>query len=131
MATDSRRRVQEELFTWDKAIGQFVPPADLIELSEASFGRSETKIRHHRSRFLKGPVPWDWIIRPSELPGRALIVGLCLSRVSAPVTEPSGALGDIALPPFGLRTPAKPRGTIVLEGASLATVARQRALYAA
>jgi DNA-binding transcriptional ArsR family regulator len=126
MATDSRRRVQEELFTWDKAIGQFVPPADLIQPGEASFGRSETKIRHHRSRFLKGPVPWDWIIRASELPGRALIVGLCLWRLSGAVGNRTVTLGNAELQPFGIDRAAKSRALTVLESAGLVTVERKR-----
>jgi DNA-binding transcriptional ArsR family regulator len=124
MATDSRRRVQEQLFTWDKAVGQFVPTADLIELGEP-FGRSETKIRHHRSRFLKGPVPWDWIIRASELPGRALIVGLCLWRLSGAMGNRTVTLGNAELEPFGIDRAAKSRALDALEKAGLIKAERK------
>ena len=36
--------------------------------------------RHRRAdRFLKGPVPWPWLVRAMGLPGKALAVGLMLS----------------------------------------------------
>jgi hypothetical protein len=30
------------------------------------------------ARFLKGPVPWPWISRANQLPGKALMLGLLL-----------------------------------------------------
>lgn len=30
--------------------------------------------------FLKGPIPWDWIVQAGQLPGRALHVALVLWR---------------------------------------------------
>lgn len=29
-------------------------------------------------RFLKGPVPWDWILKAAELPGKALFLSMVL-----------------------------------------------------
>jgi hypothetical protein len=35
--------------------------------------------RHRRTeRFLRGPVPWGWLLRAMALPGKALAVGLIL-----------------------------------------------------
>jgi DNA-binding transcriptional ArsR family regulator len=83
-------------------------------------------MRHHRSRFLKGPVPWDWIIRASELPGRALIVGLCLWRLSGAVGNRTVTFGNAELQPFGIDRAAKSRALAVLESAGLVTVERKR-----
>jgi DNA-binding transcriptional ArsR family regulator len=124
MATDSRQRVQEKPFIWNKAAGQFVPTADPVEVDGGPFGRSETKVRQRRSRFLKGPVPWDWIIRASELPGQALIVGLCLWRLSGAVGNRTVTLGNTELEPFGTDRAAKSRALTVLEDAGLITVER-------
>jgi len=35
-----------------------------------------------RRQFLKGPVPWPWLVRAMRLPGQALGVGLMLWRES-------------------------------------------------
>ena len=32
------------------------------------------------ARFLKGPVPWPWLVEAMKLPGKALAVGLMLWR---------------------------------------------------
>src|SRR5262245_43782106 len=40
--------------------------------------RKGTSRRHRRDRFLKGPVPWPWLVRAMQLPGKALAVGLIL-----------------------------------------------------
>ncbi len=41
---------------------------------------NKLKLPKHKEgqRFLKGPVPWDWIIIASNLPGKALHVGIAL-----------------------------------------------------
>jgi hypothetical protein len=37
------------------------------------------KFRPRRAdRFLKGPVPWSWLLRAMQLPGKALALGLML-----------------------------------------------------
>jgi hypothetical protein len=125
MATYSRRRAEGQAFTWDKAVGQFVPMADPVEFDDARLGRSEKKVRHRRSRFLKGPVPWEWIIQASELPGKALIVGLCLWRLSGAVRNPTVTLGNAELEPFGVDRAAKSRALTVLANAGLITIERK------
>src|SRR5262245_2916755 len=37
--------------------------------------------RHRKGQwFLRGPVPWDWVVVAQRLPGEALALGLCLWR---------------------------------------------------
>jgi hypothetical protein len=36
--------------------------------------------RFLRAEFLRGPVPWDWLLTAMTLPGQALAVGLILWR---------------------------------------------------
>jgi len=42
--------------------------------------RSKRGKPRHRSnqRFLKGPIPWNWIVMASRLPGKTLHVGIAL-----------------------------------------------------
>jgi hypothetical protein len=41
--------------------------------------RKKRPTKHRRSgRFLKGPIPWPWLVRAMTLPGKALAVGLIL-----------------------------------------------------
>lgn len=118
--------MQERPLTWNKAAGQFVSTAYPVEVDGGRLERPETKVHQRRSRFLKGPVPWDWIIRASELPGQALIVGLCLWRLSGAVRNQTVTLGNAELEPFGTDRAAKSRALTVLEDAGLITVERNR-----
>jgi DNA-binding transcriptional ArsR family regulator len=125
MATYSRRRVQEQPFTWDKAVGQFVPTTDRVEVEAARLSGLEAKVQHRRSRFLKGPVPWEWLIRASGLPGKALTVGLCLWRLSGAMGNRTVTLGNAELEPFGIDRPAKSRALDALEKAGLIKAERK------
>lgn len=43
--------------------------------------QSERPPRHKPGeKFLKGPIPWEWIVRAGQLPGSAMVVGLILWR---------------------------------------------------
>jgi hypothetical protein len=37
-----------------------------------------SQISRLKSKYLRGPIPWNWIILASKLPGKALAVGLLL-----------------------------------------------------
>lgn len=125
MADYSPGRTQERSFTWDKAASRFVPTADRAQDGETLHGRPQMKVRQTRSRFLKGPVPWEWIIRASELPGNALIVGLCLWRLRGAVRSEAVTLGNAELRPFGIDRAAKSRALTALEDAGLIAVERK------
>ena len=76
-------------------------------------------------RYLKGPVPWPWIVAAAALPGKALIVGLCLWRLAGATKNRTVVLGNVDLAPFGTDRAAKSRALAALEGAGLVTVTRQ------
>ena len=45
----------------------------------ARAAKKKRPLRPRRAdRFLKGPVPWPWLLRAMTLPGKALAVGLML-----------------------------------------------------
>lgn len=82
--------------------------------------------RHGRGeRFLKGPVPWNWLARAASLPGRALHMGNVLwywagitrTRVVAI------SLSRVARE-FGVSRTALARGLAALERAELVSVER-------
>lgn len=42
-------------------------------------GREHLPPRHRPGeKFLKGPIPWDWLVAATALPGKALAVGLVI-----------------------------------------------------
>ena len=60
-------------------------PFDPARLTPAptviSSGREKRPPRHKPGeKFLKGPVPWQWVEAASRLPGKALAVGLAAWR---------------------------------------------------
>jgi hypothetical protein len=125
MAADKRRQVQGQP-AWNKAVSRFVPTADRVKVDGVRGGPREAKTQRRRGRFLKGPVPWEWIIRVSELPGKAVIVGLCLWRLSGAIGKATVTLGNSELEPFGIDRAAKSRALTALEDAGLIMVERHR-----
>jgi hypothetical protein len=81
----------------------------------------------HRAdeRFLRGPIPWDWLVRAARLPGHALHVGVALwhlsglHRQSAQVVLHSAVLRELGI----ARTTAY-RALTALEDAALIVVER-------
>jgi hypothetical protein len=124
MATYFGQPAQERPLTWNKAVGRFVSTAGPVQVDEHRAGGSDTKVRPRRSRFLKGPVPWNWIVQASELPGKALIVGLCLWRLRGAVGNDTVMLGNVELEPLGIDRAAKSRALAALERAGLVTIER-------
>src|SRR3954462_8563560 len=76
-------------------------------------------------RFLKGPIPWDWVETASKLPGKALALGMLLWREAGidgigPVTITSAKAAAL-----GMDRSAKSRAIADLEGAGLVRVERR------
>ena len=65
--------------------GSGVNPFDSSRLEPAPahvpIGREKRPPRHGPGeKFLKGPIPWQWLVRAGLLPGKALVVGLAIWR---------------------------------------------------
>ena len=103
---------------WDAERGSFVPVGDLVE-TRTRFARSRG------ARFLKGPIPWDWMIRASQLPGKALILGLCIWRLSGATGRNTVPLSNSEVQPFEIDRAAKSRGLRALEKAGLISISRK------
>lgn len=114
---DQRDQAGERRHVWDKSSHSFVAEPDLPAQTSKT-GRPE--------QFLKGPVPWTWIVRGSQLPGKALIIGLCLWRLKGTTGKASITLSNSELRPFGIDRAAKSRGLAALEKARLIAVERRQ-----
>jgi hypothetical protein len=125
MAAGSQRQVRVQAFVWDKVAGGFAPTADAIDVEETRLESIEMKTRHRHNRFLKGPVPWHWIVQASALPGKAFVIGLCLRRLQGATRSPTVTLSNAELAPFRIDRAAKSRVLDALEKAGLITAERK------
>ncbi len=92
----------------------------------ASQAIAERKVKHsnRQQRFLKGPVPLPWIIAASQLPGKALVVGIAIWFRAGLTGSSSITLSSSHLTLWGIDRHSKRRALDVLEKASLITVDR-------
>jgi hypothetical protein len=105
----------------------YVAAGDPIETRAEKLEEVEAPTVGKLDRFLKGPVPWNWLVRASKLPGTALILGLCLWRLKGATRSNSVWLGNSELQPFGIDRAAKSRGLAALEKAGLIAINRNAA----
>ena len=76
-------------------------------------------------RFLKGPVPWLWLVRAMALPGKALAVGLLLWQLRG-MTGRNPVLFCLArVVADGIPTTTARRAIRTLERAGLAAIRRR------
>src|SRR5215204_4323840 len=111
-------RVQSERRVWNAERGSFTPMGEAMKPPTVK-----------RARFLKGPVPWFWIVAAAALPGKALPVGLCLWRLAGAMKNQTVTLGNSDLVPLGIDRASKSRALRALEGAGLIEVVRQRGRF--
>ena len=109
---------------WDNSQG-FVATGEAMEGDPAKLEQLADKLSRFSGRFLKGPVPWPWIVAADALPGRALIVGLSLWRLAGALKSRTVRLGNADLEPLGVDRASKSRAIAALEGARLIEVARR------
>jgi len=76
-------------------------------------------------RFLKGPVPLNWLMTTSRLPGKTLEVGIALWFLSGVNKNLSVRLSNKLLSEFGINRYAKHRALRVMEEANLISVFRK------
>src|SRR5689334_10844605 len=73
-------------------------------------------------RFLKGPVPWEWITAAGKLPGRALHVGIVLWHLAGLACSRTVPFRLARLEGMGVNCQAARRGLRALEAAGLVAV---------
>ena len=103
--------MKEVRLTWDRERGKFL----------------RGKKTAVSGRFIRGPLPFEWISRAARLPGSALAVGMCLWHLAGlRGTHQRLALSTERLEPFGVSRHSKDRALRALLAAGLVTVERKR-----
>jgi hypothetical protein len=92
-------------------------------LEKARAGKPSTRPAR-RSRFLRGPVPLDWLGRAAGLPGKALAVGLALWFLRGCRKRDTVTLSRRTLERLGVGRKPGYRGLRALEAAGLVRVRR-------
>jgi DNA-binding transcriptional ArsR family regulator len=100
-------QIKTQHLVWQNNIGQSVQLNGSAEPSKLL------------GRHLRGPIPWDWVVQASMLPGKALVVGLCLWRISGATKSKTVVLANSELEPFGVGRSAKTRALAALKDAGL------------
>src|SRR5579859_7437185 len=114
------KQVLVQRHTWDRSQGAYVLSGGPAH--DANPERRITDAEASDRRFLRGPVPWGWLVRAARLPGKSLVVGLCLWRLSGAKRNETVMLANAELKPFGIDRAAKSRALAALEKAGLITV---------
>lgn len=100
---------------------------DDLDLRSLSAGASPLVVppsprppRHQPGQaFLKGPVPWDWLVQAGQLPGQALHVGLVLWREAGCLNRHTVPFRLSLAVQFGMHQATARRGLHALEKAGL------------
>ncbi len=95
--------------------------------TNASQPIAEREVKHsnRQQRFLKGPVPLHWLIAASQLPGKALAVGIAIWFRAGLTRSSSITLSSSHLALWGIDRSAKLRALNALEEASLIALERR------
>ena len=81
--------------------------------------------RHRQGeKFLKGPIPWEWLAEAANQPGRAIHVGIALWHLSFIKSDRTVALSGKLLNELGVDRSAGYRALIALEKTGLVSVQR-------
>jgi hypothetical protein len=76
-------------------------------------------------KFLKGPIPFRWLGRAGQLPGKSLHVGIALWFMAGITRNRTVPLANKTLAVLGVDRYAKYRALVWLEGAGLVSVERR------
>lgn len=104
-----------------------------FDLEQLTFTQSKSrlglkkKVPPHlkqRGKFLKGPIPLEWLNKAANLPGKSLHVALALRFWAGIKKTQTVVLSNIALNSFGITRYSKKRALKNLELAGLVIVER-------
>ena len=76
-------------------------------------------------KFLKGPIPWDWLSMAASLPGKALHVAIALWFHAGIKQERTVTLSGTVLKNMGVKRNSAYRGVAALEEFGLISTIRQ------
>lgn len=105
-----------------------LPDPDRLRLPSSATApiRLSTRPPRHRpqERFVKGPIPWAWLDRAGQLPGKALGVGLVLWQKAGVTRKRTVRVCQARTTEMGLNEASARRGIRHLEQAGLIEVRR-------
>ncbi len=110
---------------WNAERGSFTATGETIDVDIDTLEPEAEGPPVSGGRFLKGPIPWSWIAAAAALPGRALLVGLCVWRLVGAMKTNTVFFGNSDLKPLGIDRASKSRALRALEQAGLIKVTRQ------
>lgn len=86
--------------------------------------KHKPKIPHHKTgeKFLKGPIPLDWLCKAAQLPGKSLHVANAIWFLVGLNKKPTVKLNQSILSKFGVTRHCKYRALGWLSNAGLITV---------
>jgi DNA-binding transcriptional ArsR family regulator len=117
-------RIEQKI--WSAHHGRFIATGETMDVDMNTL---EPQAKIAVGRFLKGPIPWSWIATAAALPGRALLVGLCLWRLAGAIKSNTISFGNSDLRPLGIDRATKSRALRALENAGLVKVAHQQGRF--
>ena len=91
----------------------------------APVGPSQPVRFRRGQRFLRGPIPWDWLSGAARLPGKALQVGLAIWHLAGLKNAMTVELSRAPLESLSVTRQAAYRALKVLEDAGLIKAARR------
>ena len=88
--------------------------------------KEKIKQTHYKKgeKFLKGPIPWDWLSKASQNPGKSLNVALAIWFLSGVNRSNTVSLSGSVLRELGVKRHSGYRALKSLEGAGLISVYR-------
>jgi hypothetical protein len=101
-----------------------VPETPSLPQNAEDMGRVALPIRVRGQLFLKGPIPWTWLLSAMRLAGKALHVAVLVWFVAGMKRSAVVKLNVAALREAGVSRWSAARGLRALEGAGLVKVAR-------
>jgi hypothetical protein len=110
---------------WNPDRGSFTATGQTMDVDIDALEPEAVRLPVSGGRFLKGPIPWPWIAAAAALPGRALLVGLCVWRLAGAMKSQTVSFGNSDLKPLRIDRATKSRALRALEQAGLVKVARQ------
>ena len=98
------------------------PLSDILDGSK----RPGRKIPRHKSgeRFIKGPIPWDWISKAANLSGGVLKVSLAIWFLAGMKKTATIKLSNSILDELGVSRRTKYRSLKAMENAGLITISQ-------
>jgi len=104
------------------------PNPELLALSKSTqkltFRQAKQKPPQHRSgeKFLKGPIPFNWLCRAAQLSGKSFQVGVVIWFLAGLNKSATVRLGQSVLNEFGVDRHSKSRALAKLMNARLISI---------